>query len=174
MERGTAVNSGPTSQTQDRVQGPVLPGQVCEVPRTAGNSQAQSAGSIPVTRSDRKPRASGPGLLCCLNGAKRLAPDPNQKDGRETAPAAGPMTCQMAFSGPRRFRGTQTGLVVSAGCATPRAPSAPSVRQALHECRTRCAPDRAANRDQPWFTRPPCARPPGLLSAAGGSAGHSR
>ncbi|RPK69012.1 hypothetical protein EES42_20025 [Streptomyces sp. ADI95-17] len=44
-----------------------------------GDSQAQSASSILVTRSMEKPQASGRGLLCCLDQFKGPAPDPHQK-----------------------------------------------------------------------------------------------
>lgn len=38
------------------------------------DSQGQSAGSIPGTRSTKKPQSSGPGLLCCLDHSRDSVP----------------------------------------------------------------------------------------------------
>jgi hypothetical protein len=65
-----AVSSGHRRSGQTDLQSlcrSVLPGQRHTATASVVDSQAQSASSILVTRSNTKPQASGPGLLCCLD-----------------------------------------------------------------------------------------------------------
>lgn len=64
------------------VRGTVAAGQNDDAPLITGDSQTQSAGSMPVTRSTTKAQVNDPGLICCLDlsmpPVPRCAPDPRQ------------------------------------------------------------------------------------------------
>lgn len=76
-----AGNHGESHNARQGVSPAIHPGQHPNYPQMNVVSQAQSASSILVTRSTRKPQASGPGLYCCLGRVRRRAPDPHQKAG---------------------------------------------------------------------------------------------
>ncbi|MEJ8636278.1 restriction endonuclease [Streptomyces sp. MS2.AVA.5] len=73
-----SVNHGQqhlSGRAEGLIMAPVAAGREANRAHKRGDSQAQSAGSIPVTRSRQKPQASGPGLCCCPNRSGCLAPD---------------------------------------------------------------------------------------------------
>ena len=79
LRRRTTVNSGQPHQGAKRALTLSLQARAPAAGTSSQDSQAQSASSILVTRSMKKPQAIGPGLLCCLDQFRRRAPDPHQK-----------------------------------------------------------------------------------------------
>jgi hypothetical protein len=72
--RYTRVRSGQSNRLQYSPRTQVTPGQSTSVLRSAVDSQAQSASSILVTRSTTKAPVNDPGLSCCVDLLRGLAP----------------------------------------------------------------------------------------------------